>query len=586
MKKAIILLASTVSVLFHSCNDVLDIENYNAVSEERVWNDPNLINAYLADLYTMFGNWNAGADANNDHVIGIVFAPNHVTIANGNYKSWNYTQVRKINTAIQRLQTSDVDKATKDNVLGQAYFMRAYAYFDMVKHHGGVPYIKVPQELGEDLETPRNTTAECFDFMIEDLDQAIGLLPRKIEKTSADYGKIDGNFAAAFKAKVLLYKASPQFNPSNPYSNAYWEEAYEANKTAYEQLLADGFALTSDYSDIALVERGPEVVFAVINAFPNKVGVWDSAVRPGSESRGTAGAVPTWEIVKAFPMIDGRKYDDPGGAYYQTEEAFLQRYWENRDPRFEKSIVWNGKLYPVSGKIGNRQYTAEGIAHTLDYFAPSSANYNRYSGFFILKNSKLSLSQSTVDTQYDVDFVLMRFAEVMLNYAEAANEYGEFGVAMELLRQIRQRAGIAPGPDGNFGIMAKTKNEMRQAILDERNVEFCFEGHRFWDLRRLRMLHVLDGGREHGVQSIPINPDGTDVKGDDAWDRLTERANNNELVETDFRYVLRQVPVTGVSQNTIPETYYFFPVQQSVIDKNPNIQQNSNWGGTFNPTLE
>ncbi|TYR36932.1 RagB/SusD family nutrient uptake outer membrane protein [Sphingobacterium phlebotomi] len=584
MKKSIILIACAFGML-QACN-TLDIENYSAVDEERVWNDPNLINAYLADLYTMFGNWSAGADGNNDQVIGIVFEPNHVTIANANFKSWNYTQVRKINTAIQKVEASNLDQLTKDNILGQAYFMRAYAYFDMVKYHGGVPYVKVPQELSDELNVPRNSTLECFNYMVEDLDKAISLLPQKLEKTSGDYGKIDGNFATAFKAKVLLYKASPQFNPNNPYANTYWNEAYEANKAAYEQLLADGFVLTEDYSDIALVERGPEVVFAVLNAFPNKVGIWDSAVRPGSESRGVAGAVPTWEMVKSFPMLDGKQYDDPSGAYYQPASDFLQHYWENRDPRFEKSIVWNGKLYPVSGKVGNRQYTAEGIAHTLDYFATSSANYNRYSGFFILKNSKLSLAQSTVDTQYDVDFVLMRFAEIMLNYAEAANEKDQLNVALDLLKQIRERAGIEPGTDGNYGIKASNKAQMREAILQERHVEFCFEGHRFWDLRRLRLLDRLNGTTEHGVEAKPINADGSDVTGDAAWNQLVAKAENNELVETDFRYVLRQVPVTGVTHNAIPETYYFFPIQQSVIDKNPKIQQNNNWGGTFNPTIE
>src|SRR5690606_40245092 len=87
---------------------------------------------------------------------------------------------------------------------------------------GGVPYIKVPQDRYEDdLYVSRNTTAECFDFIMEDLDQAIALLPERILPSSGEYGKIDGNFAKAFKAKVLLYKASPQFNPSNPWDNSY-----------------------------------------------------------------------------------------------------------------------------------------------------------------------------------------------------------------------------------------------------------------------------------------------------------------------------------------------------------------------------
>src|SRR5690606_27051754 len=135
---------------------------------------------------------------------------------------------------------------------------------------------------------------------------------------------------------------------------------------------------------------------------------------------GPASAVPTWEYIKEFPMADGKLFNDPTGAYYKTEEQFLQSYWENRDPRFNKSIVWNAKSYPVSGKVGNRQYTSLGIAHELDDFGVNpkagvnSTNLDRYSGFFIEKNSLLKLTQAEVQ-QYDVDFVLMRFAEVMLN---------------------------------------------------------------------------------------------------------------------------------------------------------------------------
>src|SRR5690606_15392824 len=144
-------------------------------------------------------------------------------------------------------------------------------YFDMVKYHGGVPYLTYPQDRYEDdLYVPRNSTAECFDLLIDDLDQAIALLPQYIPPTSEDYGKIDGNFALAFKAKVLLYKASPQFNPENPWDNANWENAYTVNQQAYESLKSQGYELVDDYSNIALDERNSEVVFSVINTYPNK----------------------------------------------------------------------------------------------------------------------------------------------------------------------------------------------------------------------------------------------------------------------------------------------------------------------------
>src|SRR5690606_23947997 len=208
-------------------------------------------------------------------------------------------------------------------------------------------------------------------------------------------------------------------------------------------------------------------------------------------------------------------------------------------------------------------------------------NLDRYSGFFIEKNSLLRLTQEEVQ-QYDVDFVLMRFAEVMLNYAETANETGRLDEALEIVKQIRQRAGIEPGSDGNYGIEATTRDEMREVILAERNIEFCFEGHRFWDLRRLRMLDRLDGTTKHGVEAIAIHPDGAEMSINEARSKAATYA----LEEDDFKYRLLQVPLSGVRVNSVPGTYYFFPIQESVIDRNPNIKQNNNCGGEFDPTLE
>lgn len=586
MKKLIYALSTVL--LFGGCTDVLDIEDISNYNPDLVWNDANLANAYMANLYPMFGNWNTGADRNSEQIAGIDFYANRVTISNDAYKSWNYNRIRLINQAIVDVNANTLDQETKDEVIAQALFMRAYAYFDMVIHHGGVPYIKVPQDRYEDdLYVSRNSTEECFQFMIEDLDQAIELLPGRILPSSNEYGKIDGNFAKSFKAKVLLYKASPQFNPSNPWDNAYWAEAYSANKEVYESLTEQGYGLVEDYSQIALDERNPETIFSVINSYPNKMANWDNGVRPGSESRGPASAVPTWEFVKDFPMKDGKKYNDPTGAYYKTDAEFLQDYWSNRDPRFDQSIVWNAKIYEVSGKNGRRQYTSLGIAHELDDFglnpnaATNSTNLDRYTGFFILKNSVLKLTQEEVQ-QYDVDYIVMRFAEVMLNYAEAANETGRSAEAMDILRQIRERAGIEAGADGNYGIAATTREEVREAILAERNIEFCFEGHRFWDLRRLRMLDRLDGTTKHGVEAIAVREDGSEMP----ISQARSKASDNALEPDDFKYSLLQVPRSGVQINVLPENYYFFPIQESVVNRNTNIEQNVGWGGTFDPTLD
>lgn len=573
--------------VLYACNDdVLDIQDISNYNPDLVWNDENLAMAYLTNIYPMFGNHSATSETRSQQLTGIFFYDGRVTITNGNEKNWNYSRIRLLNQAIVDVESGNLKQSVKDNIVGQALFMRAYTYFNMLVYHGGVPYIKVPQDrYKDDLYVTRNTSAECFQYIIEDLDKALELLPETISKTSGDYGKIDGSFALAFKAKVLLQKASPQFNPSNKWNNSFWADAYSVNKKAYTDLSARGYALTSNYKDAFMTDGNSEVVFAVINSYPNKSRYL--GIRAGSESRGPAGATPTWEFVKEFPMKDGKLYNDPTSAYFKSDDDFMQAFWENRDPRFDQSVVCSGALWELSGKKGRRQYTALGVAHELDDFGVNPAaginseNLGRYSGFFIRKFVDNSLLQSEV-LNYDIDYNVMRFAEVMLNYAEAANETGNSGEALDMLYQIRQRAGIEPGANNKYGITATTREEIREAIIAERNIEFCFEGHRYWDLRRLRMLDRLDAKTKHGLESIAKNADNTDMPISEA--RI--KANDYELTEADFKYSELQVPASGVQVTTIPDTYYFYPIQQSNIDLNEKIEQNNNWGGTFNPTLE
>lgn len=576
-----------------SC-DTLDIDNLETYDESMVWHDANLASAYVNNLYAeCFTNWSVSADGNSDILTGMPWYLGTITETGSSYKKWTYTEIRHINEAIKRLEAStELDKSLANNLLGQAYFMRAYMYYWMVLHHGGVPYIKVPQDKDkDDLFVKRNTTPECFQFMVEDLDKAISMLPAKIAGSSSDYGRIDQCFAKAWKAKTLLLKCSPQFNPTHPYDNAYWSEAYAAAKEAYDFCVANGIALTEKYADIWLQEQGSEVVFPVVNKNPNRVSGWASATRPASISRGVNQSNPTWEFVKDFPMLDGKRFDDPSGKYYVGDEnALLKSFWKNRDPRFNQVLFYNGSEYPVAGKpSGYRQYNALGISNADDQYGINPAahtnavNNDVYSGFYNYKAADMTLTQATVLT-YDIDYILMRFAEVMFIYAEAANETGHSDVAIDMLKQIRKRAGIEAGADGLYGLSVGSREAIRKAILDEREIELCYEGHRFWDLRRTRNMMKLAGWTKHGIEAIAINPDGTDMDLNEA----REKTNNYELTTADFRYIIHQVPYTEAAERefVIEESFYFFPIQKVNLDENPNLEQNNNWGGTFNPTME
>lgn len=565
-------------LLWAGCGNVIDevedLSNYPGVG---TFNDLQTTEAYLAALYKRtLGGWpvNSGNLADES---GSIVQEDWVTINNPNMKYWAYSQVREINILLSALPNGAVAEDKKAAIIAQAKFLRAYHYFKMVVYHGGVPIIKVPQTLEDDLFVFRNSTAECFDFILEDLNEAIADLPDKYR--GADWGKVDKAAALSFKGRVLLYKASPQFNSSNPYGNSYWQDAYTANKEAIDFLDANGFGLLGDYVSIFETEKHKENVLSVIFKDPVKSnGRQENRVRPLSETKNaTGGDQPIWALAEAYPMADGKMPGDTESKYTYD----VQTFWKDRDPRFTSNLVWNGKVYELSGKAGRRQYTMTNIAQSVDAFGYVIQGESQYrTGLYTCKGINEALTPELVSTN-DFDWPEIRYTEVLFNFAETANETGNPG-AIEVLKAIRERAGIEPGDDGMFGLKANmSREEMREAILHEKYIEMLFEGKRFWDLRRHRMFDRLDGMRKYGIMAMEVNGR--------TYDQVTTEDYNDgqeyKLLPEDFTYSVEELITSGQTEMSMPETYYFFPIQLDHIDKNPNLEQNKDWGGTFNPEL-
>jgi len=557
-----------ITVMMTSClEDVLDVKNLSVYNPEDVWNDPTLANAYLVDLYaSTFTGWPLNDGNNADESVGIL-GQGFVQTTNGSFKHWPYRNIRKVNVLLDDIDKGNLPEHRKTSIKAQAYFMRAFHYFKTVVYHGGVPIIKTPQLLTDDLQVPRNSTLESFNFILEDLELAIAGLPDRF--TGGDFGRVDKGAAMAFKGRVLLYMASPQFNPSNPYNNNYWQAAYTANQAARTFLESQGYGLMENYSDIWMESANKEVVLATVYRNPIKVnGRQEHCVRPISQSRNcTGGDQPIWSLVESFPMKDGFM---PGES--TNYEYNVQRFWENRDPRFYEIVVYNGSLYELGGAQGRRQYTDIQLGGIDDGFGPGS-NFGR-SGFFTKKGIQIDLPIQQAELN-DIDWVEIRFAEVLFNLAEAANEVGNPNEAMEILKQIRERAGIDPGTDSNFGLKSgMMRYELREAIYDEKFIEFAFEGKRFWDLRRARLLHTyLDGMRKFGLQAklkVGLNP-----------------ISGQVFLPEDFNYEVTELFNTGQTEMFTPETYYFFPIHRDEIERNPSLEQNIGWdSGNFDPTLK
>ncbi|HEY8660614.1 MAG TPA: RagB/SusD family nutrient uptake outer membrane protein, partial [Hanamia sp.] len=466
-----------------SCTKVLDKKPLDKVSEKDVWNDFDLANAYMNRMYarnlpgwsTEWTNYSDESDGGGSYMYG------QLTTNSVNY--WPYSDIREINLLLANIDNGSISPDNKKLLKGQAFFFRAWRYFEMVKRYGGVPLVLHPQALTEDLLVKRNSTSDCIKQIDEDLDSAIADLPAISATSGANDGHVHKGTAMAIKGRVLLYYASPQFDPAQTQAGR-WQAAYDANKAAKGYLETEGFGLYKDFSKLWFDEMNKEDIFVRRYLYtPNNSEswhTWAAASRPLDISQGaTGGNHPDLELINSFPMKDGRSINDPNSAYVYNPNY----YWQNRDPRFGQTIVYNGAMYGVGmngSQPGRIQWTYVG----------GEQNSPTNSGFYMRK--AIDTTQSSVEAYNgSTDWVELRFAEVLMNLAEAANEIGKTNEAYPLLIAIRARAGIDPGTDNLYGLQANMdKGQMRDAIMLERKLEFAFEGKRFWDLRRRRLFET------------------------------------------------------------------------------------------------
>ncbi|MBN2814386.1 MAG: RagB/SusD family nutrient uptake outer membrane protein [Bacteroidales bacterium] len=578
MKKTlyITIIAVLTGFVWTGCNDVLDKENLTAVNPSDVWSNASIARAYLDNIYasSMPGN-TASSDNGSDEEVPYQRQTNGWLRGTATFDSWDnfgqYNNIRTINILLDNIDGATFDDQSKSYIKGQALFFRAWCYNSMVRGYGGVPLILSAQAPTDDLASlamPRNKTSECVTQILKDLDDAIALLPDSW--SGNDVGRIDKGAAMAFKGRVLLFFASPLFNGLG--GVATWQKAYDANKAAKEFLDTRGNGLYTPYSKIWDDELNKEVVMVRRYNYPQAT-YFQGGLMPLNWSKDNVGwDRPSLELVNAFPMKDGSKWNPTTMAY--------DTLFKHRDDRFYANIYYNGSpnqylagmradntyLWTYFNSISN-YYGNTGLegAHNQVTTDPLWSN----SSFYRIKAIDKDLVQGTVYNA-DVDWPEIRYAEVLMNYGECANELNKTGEALDVLYSIRERAGILPGVDNHFGIIAATQSEIRQAYKDERFVEFCFEGKRFDDLRRWKMFDYMRSlPQRHGI-AIELKTGETDV----------QPLDNINVVWTKFKTTV--IP-TDQADIAIQDQYYIYGIPKSRLDRNAKLEQNNNWGGSFDP---
>lgn len=580
----------TILLLAAACNKVLDKRDLGSLQGDLIYSDSLLARSYLDYLYDQSlpgwgGTWGTSSNLSDESFGESKYFQGSLQISDvGDFgtkldNNNNWGKIRQLNLFLQEIEKGSLTPTWKAVLKGQAYFLRAWRYFELVKLYGGVPIILEPQgavgdQAKEDAYVPRNKTSECIAQIVKDLDAAQAALPGKWA-AGADWGRVTSGAAAALKGRVLLYWASPNFNPSNLADR--WQAAYDACKAAKALLSSNGYGLHESFSDMWFDEvNNPEAVFVTgynddSGDQTKKNNGYDNSTRPGINGTGGGSNQPSELLLNAFPMKDGKKIDEASETYPYDTILF----YKNRDPRFDATIAYNGVVWPLNGIANYRLWT-----YTVN---GKSTENGKVSSTGLYCRKAINPSVATGDAQYvGTDWMEIRYAEVLLNLAEAAAAIGRPAEAYEELKAIRQRAGI-DDLDGNYGLKpGMTGTELINAILDERLYEFAFEGKRFWDLRRWKLFETkLNGKRRTGL-ILGLNTDlisGDDFKAQrDTMD--LDRATKTYL--NDAR--LHKIMDTKYAINWKPE-YYIFPIPQQAIDNNPLLIQNAGWaGGNFDVT--
>lgn len=604
-------------------------------------------------------------------------------------------RIRNINDVIRGITEGTLSEEEKNELLGQVYFFRAWCYYNLVKWYGGVPIIEDVLEPVESSVVPRSSAKACIDFICEDLDKSASMLTAATTsggwKSSENWGRITSGTALALKGRVLLLWASPMFNRANDIER--WNKAYNEIKSSISILNSCGYDLYqttnnvngSDFAQLFSTVKSPEAVFAtlfntVATGDGQKNNGWERGIRP-KNTTGNGGKEASAMLVDMFPMADGKRppltntYTKLEGSNYTYDESYP---FMNRDPRFYRTFAFPGVRWayagdPTAADPNNPSYGSGQDYELWNYVwytdlndAGNVESGNSYGADNLLSNKKgmyvrkrsddLDVNSGSLYAWAGTDsnggfvysaapYIEIRYAEVLLNYAEAACGAGHMPEAVEQLQKIRARVGYKA--EDNYGLQPDLGSDQAacmSAVLYERQIELAYEGKRFDDLRRWMLFdggtskadgapdtwtltgwggntctylgfRQLNGQRRENMEfriQDSYGVGGTTVDSDplveagvvraEAVDYRKELAPQLESLKDFYtQYFVRKLKKgDGYDQNHIPQTmmfypkYYFLGFAQGAQSNNKGLQQTVGWedynnagaNGTFDPLAE
>ena len=609
-----------VAALFQtSCNsDFLNTQPLDKISSDATWADGPLSEAFIFNVYSFlgYGGFEEEALASfTDEAMfthagrGInTFTESSISPANlGNMSNtfeWGrmYLAIRQANIAIENLPVSTFsDDELRDQLLGEAHFLRAYYYHQLVRFYGGVPLIDKPYGLDDDYSIERSSFADCVDFIVSDLDQAAQLLEGK----SAIPGRASQLAAMALKARVLLYAASdlhdgPTASANSPtlagfsnldllaYTSGDQTSRWQAAKAAAKAVLDAGQGYKLDLAAPVSASEGQQNYLSIAMGGESSQGDAAAAVELIFQRTHTplytvednwplgginyginngpngyhnwAGNTPIQQMVDDYEMMDGSKFDWNNADHAADPYA-------NRDPRFYASVMYDGADWkPRPSDVAavdpaNQVQTGYyddgngGLINGIDTRESPIENWNGsrthyYTRKFIDPDPALPDNQSNAQT---IPWPFIRYTEMVLAYAEACIETGDEATARDWLNKIRYRSGMPEITDSGADLMER--------LINERRIELAYEEHRYFDGRRWMMGTTL----HRGVKAINIQA--TLKPG--ATPHVPYRHDKDVY---DYTYTV--VDNTENETRRWEDKMYFRPISRDEINRNSLLIQN------------
>lgn len=542
MKKIFSILAA--AALLVSCADgFLDKVPLDKLSEDAVFNSPQLAESYVNALYPVvpdpfqegnissitdesFFQWGGnstrymydGRLSPTTVIYGDEGGPAHNSRTT-TLNIWNraYEFIYNMNYFLDKVTSEDarLDKEAADRLIGEVYCLRAWAYYNLIQRYAGVPIIKKPHRLdSESFIVDRSNFDDCVEFILDDLDKAEDLLP---SKEAAKRGKVNKDVVLAIRARVTLLAASKLFNdPDSPESSIWkgkydydgkWKRAYDACQAVVNRADVDGaYALDDKYSDFWKDSNSPELIWAKYFVVTEDI---DKAQLYYSQEyyNGWGALRPTQAMVIDYEMKSGKKFFEDGSGY-DPKKPFA-----NRDPRFYYSIEtpfstfgttedgtyneYELQLYYLYKDVTMADFEAgkEEPDHTS--VSKDLVNAASNAGLGCCKwydPLKPITDKQTISPFYP----WFRLAEFYLNYAEAAYMCGKEDICREYINKVRARADV------NMPAVTESGEALWDRLVNERRIELAFEFTRYFDVRRWMVAEFYENVPIAGMKTMVL----------------------------------------------------------------------------------